>query len=250
MHDLVVGLAILGIAFSALGIILRIVDKRFRKDVADTLLNVALFAIMWHVFIYLMILTGHIQHLPNLYNKGIPLYYLIAPCLYLYVRYRLHPPKRLPARIYLHAFPFAFGVVDILPYAFASSVEKEALMHRLVDNISTGFEHEYGFVPQHWHYIIKLSLAFVYLMLQWRTLFRLDREEAGTPGRVVTELYSFTSLYTLFLVLQVGMVFNIVFNRVQSTYILQDSAQLIWVSCAYLVFSAWICLGPLLRRTK
>lgn len=250
MNTLVIGCAIIGIAFSTLGIILRIVDRRLRWDVANTLLNVGLFAALWHVFIYLMILTGYIRHLPDLYNKGIPLYYLIAPCMYFYVQYRLYPPRDFPKRVYLHAIPFVFGLVDIMPYALASQAEKQALMERLIENISTGFAHEYGFVPQHWHYLIKLSLAFLYLMLQWRLLFRVDREETGTPARVVFELYLFTVIYTLFIVVQVGMVLNIIFNRIQSTYILKDLSQLIWISILYLLLSVWICLSTFLRRTK
>ena len=250
MQSLVNLFAIGGIAFSALGILLRLVDRRLRRNLADILLSVALFAIMWYVFIYLMILTGYITRIPNLYNKGIPLYYLVAPCAYFYTRLKLYPAERLPRHWYVHAIPFVLGLVDIMPYAWASYAEKQALMERLVADIRVGFEHEYGFIHQQWHYVAKLLLAFVYLMAQWRLLFMVDTGETEISSKLLFSMYLFAIIYSLFVAVQVSMVLNILFNQVQASYILKDAGQLVWVSGLYLLFSIWICVGPGIRRMK
>jgi len=250
MDRLVIIFATMGIAFSALGIVLRLTDKHHRRDIAELLLSVALFAIMWYAFIYMMVLTGHIRYIPNLYNKGIPLYYLIAPCAYFFVRIKLDPTKKLPRYWYLHLLPFLFGLVDIIPYALASASDKQALMERLVENIRVGFEHRYGFIDQQWHYIVRLSLAFVYLLAQWQLLFMVDLEETRLSRRLLVSLYWLSIIYSLFIAFQLSMVLNILFNRIQASYILKDAGQLIWLSGLYLLFSIWVCFGPRLRRQK
>ncbi|WP_262245403.1 hypothetical protein [Parapedobacter soli] len=240
---------IVGIIFSALGIVLRVVDYRRKQDVAALVLSVALFAVSWYAFIYLMILTGSVVHVPNFYNKGIPLYYLIAPCMFFYVKLRLRQIHKLPRYWYLHLAPFVFGLVDIMPYALTSSAEKQALMVRLVTNIRTGFEHEYGFINQQWHYIIRLLLAFAYLLAQWRALFMADTEDGVISRRLLFSLYTLTIIYSLFIAIQVGMVMNILFNQLQASYILRDADQLIWIGGLYLLFSLWVCFGPRLWRS-
>ena len=249
IHHAVVGFAISGILFSLLAIFIRIIDTRMRRDWAEILLSIALFSLMWFVFIYLMILTKYITHIPNLYNKGIPLYYLIAPCMFFYVKLRLRQIHKLPRYWYLHLAPFVFGLVDIMPYALTSSAEKQALMVRLVTNIRTGFEHEYGFINQQWHYIIRLLLAFAYLLAQWRALFMADTEDGVISRRLLFSLYTLTIIYSLFIAIQVGMVMNILFNQLQASYILRDADQLIWIGGLYLLFSLWVCFGPRLWRS-
>src|SRR5690606_25969516 len=249
MERWVIVFAVLGILFSALGILLRIIDGKQRQDLSELLLSVALFAIMWYAFIYMMILTGYVAHIPNFYNKGIPLYYLVAPCVYFYARMKLHRKYKLPRYWYLHLLPFVLGLIDIIPYALASTAEKQALMARLVTNMRVGFEHEYGFIHQQWHYVIRLLLAFIYLLAQWRLLFLADVDEDDAPKGPLFSLYTLTVIYSLFIAIQVRMVMNILLNRVEASYILGDYHQLIWVSGLYLVFRVWVCVGARSRHS-
>lgn len=247
MGTLVIVFATMGIALSALGIVLRVIGNQRRHDLAELLLSVALFAIMWYAFIYMMVLTGYVTYIPNLYNKGIPLYYLIAPCAYFYVQIKLNKTHKLPRFWYLHLVPFCFGLVDIMPYAMASTAEKQVLLEQVSANMRMAFEHEYGFVDQQWHYAIRLVLAFVYLLAQWRLLFMADADD-GVQRRLLFSLYALTVIYSLFIALQVSMVLNVLFNRIQASYILKDADQLIWVSGLYLLFSIWVCFGARFRR--
>lgn len=250
IHHAVVGFAISGILFSLLAIFIRIIDTRMRRDWAEILLSIALFSLMWFVFIYLMILTKYITHIPNLYNKGIPLYYLIAPCSYFYVRIKLYPVVNVPGYWLLHAIPFVFGLIDIIPYLLVSEVEKQAFLADLVEHINLGFEHSYGFIDQKWHYIFKLALAVLYMLAQWRLLFMADATSYRyTPG-LRFSLYSYTLIFSLFVLIQLGMIFNILFNRRQAAYILLDYNQLFWISLLYLLFSLWLCIGPYTTRRR
>jgi len=250
MHALVVTFAVIGIFLSMLGIALRLFYGKGFRNTAELLLGVALFAIMWQVFIHLMILTHQIVNVPNLYNKGIPLYYLAAPAFYFFVRLRLQLEHKLPRYWFMHLIPFFFGLIDILPYVFVNDSEKVAFLARLIVDTRLGYEHTYGFIPQQLHYILRLLLALIYLAMQWRMLFMTDRTESTVSSSVLTYLYFVTSFYTLFIAFQVGMFFNILFNRAQAGYILTDVDQLIWLSLLYVLLSFWICFGFMFRRTK
>src|SRR5690606_23659197 len=117
---------------------------------------------------------------------------------------------------------------DIMPYAMASTAEKQVLLEQVSANMRMAFEHEYGFVDQQWHYAIRLVLAFVYLLAQWRLLFMADADD-GVQRRLLFSLYALTVIYSLFIALQVSIVLNVLFNRIQASYILKDADQLIWV---------------------
>lgn len=250
MYNLVVGFAAGGILFSFICILLRLIDKRLHRNLAEVLLAVALFSLMWFVFIYLMVITGYIQYIPNLYNKGIPLYYLTAPCLYFYVRLKLYPAQGLPRYWFLHLLPFFFGLIDILPYMLISYEEKQAFVLRLAQNPSLGFRHEYGFVNQQWHYVLKQLLSILYLMAQWRLLFMADATAHPYAPRLRFMLYFYTLFFSLFTLLRLGMVLNILLNKPQAIYILQDLNQLCWISGFYLLFSIWICFSPYTMRWR
>lgn len=251
MEVLVIGFGICGIGFSLLAILIRLLDRRIRQDIAEILLSIALFAFMWFIFIYLMVITGYIRHLPYLYNKGIPLYYLSAPCLYFYVRLKLYPVPRIPIRWFIHTIPFFVAMVDIVPYMLISQAEMDQFLAEMTHNISMTVRHDFGFIDQEWHYFIKLTLALSYLLAQWRLLLLADAMDYPYKPRQRINLYSFTILFTLFNLIQLAMVLNLLFNPNQVNYILKDYDRLFWGSMIYLLFSIWLCVGPyLLMRQR
>src|SRR5690606_22130717 len=199
MHSLVITFAIMGMVLSTLGIAFRVFNGNVRRDPAEVLLGIALFAIMWQVFVHLMILTQQIVKIPNFYNKGIPLYYLVAPAFHFFIRMRLQLDRKLPKYWYIHLIPFVFGLIDILPYVFVDNSEKVAFLKQLIIDPRLGYEHEYGFVHQEVHYILRLFLALIYLVMQWGALFMTDSTDSPVPSSTLKYLYFLTSLYTLFI---------------------------------------------------
>ena len=154
---------------------------------------------------------------------------------------------RIPRYWLLHALPFLFGLVDIIPYMLTSMSEKQAFMLKLTQNISLGFEHRYGFINQQWHYILKLTLAVIYLFAQWRLLFMADAMGHAYSRGMRFNLYGYTLIFSLFTLLKVGMLFNILFNRQQASYILMDPGKLFWISVLYLLVGIWLCVEPYTR---
>lgn len=235
-----ISLAISGIVLSILGIFFRLTNPARRKKKAELFLCIMSAAMLWHVFMFLIILTGWILQVPNLYNKGIPFYYLIAPCAYLASRYTLFPKEKLHSLWWLHLLPFLIALIDIIPYALASSKEKYNLLKLVVSDLQMGFNHSYGFIEQKWHYIIKFLLAFCYLMAQWRLLYLQEEHVPPIDKKARTYILSFTALYSPHLLLQGSVLLNIFFNIEQGSHIIRDAKQLIWVSIFYFTFSMWM----------
>src|SRR5690606_20584884 len=114
---------------------------------------------------------------------------------------------------WIHGLPFLFGLIDIIPYVLVGADEKQAFLTDVTHNISLTVEHNYGFIHQQWHYIVKLILSVIYLLAQWGLLFTADAVGYNYKPRQRVTLYSITVFFSLFIILQIGMVLNLLFNR-------------------------------------
>lgn len=232
--------ALSGLSLSVIAIIrlfyftIRYSDRRIRLI---TLLALASF---WHAFIYALIFTGFIRAIPEWYNKGIALYYLIAPCAYFFVLFSLFPRLKWPRYAWLHLLPFVFGLIDAIPYALASIEEKKALLELVVSDMQMGVRHEYGYIDQKWHYIAKFFMAFIYLIAQWRLIYLHDMELSSISVASRRNVVYFSIVYSGQLLLQGGMVLSLLFNSTQSSFLMQDMDQLTTISFFYLMLSGWL----------
>lgn len=232
--------ALLGLFLSAMAIIgffyftVRFKDRR--------VLFISLFAIasFWHAFTYALIFTGFIRAVPEWYNKGIGLYYLIAPCAYFFTLFSLFPRLKWPRYAWLHLLPFVFGIIDAIPYAMASIEEKTALLEQIVHNMKMGVQHEYGYIDQQWHYIAKFFMAFIYVIAQWRLVYLHDMEFSSVSFAVRRNVVYFSLVYSGQLLLQGGMVVSLLSNSMQSSFLMQNMDQLTTISFLYLILSCWL----------
>ncbi|TJY61347.1 hypothetical protein FAZ19_22270 [Sphingobacterium alkalisoli] len=176
-----------------------------------------------------------------MYNKGIPFYYLTAPCSYYYTLLLLYPGARISRYWYLHLIPFVFGLIDIIPYTLASAQEKAQLLALVVSDIKMGFRHSYGYIEQKWHYILRFGLSAVYLVAQWRLLYIYDpRENSRFQVRWPLAI-SFAVIYSLQILLQGTLVMTVLSNELQGTFLLRDINQVIWISLFFLLLTLWFC---------
>lgn len=232
--------ALLGLSLSVTAIIgfcyyaIRFRDRRV------LLITVLATASFWHAFTYALIFTGFIRAVPEWYNKGIGLYYLIAPCAYFFVLFSLFPRLKWPRYAWLHLLPFVFGVIDAIPYAMASIEEKRALLEQVVYDMQLGVRHEYGYMEQKWHYIAKFFMAFIYVIAQWRLIYVHDMEFSSISVAVRRNIVYFSLVYSGQLLLQSGMVVSLLSNSTQSSFIMQNMDQLTTISFFYLILSCWL----------
>src|SRR5690606_13798465 len=232
--------ALLGFSMSVIAILGLVYLTIRRKDRRFLLITLVATASFWHAFIYALIFNGFIRAVPEFYNKGIPLYYLIAPCAYFFVLFSLFPRIKWPRHMWLHLLPFVFGLIDAIPYALASIEEKRALLEQVVYDMQVGVRHPYGYIDQKWHYIAKFFMAFIYLIAQWRLLYLHDMELSPISVASRRNVEYFSIIYSGQLLLQGGMVLSLLSNSTQTSFLMQDLDQLTTISFFYLMLSCWL----------
>ena len=140
------------------------------------MLGIVLAAIAWYsLMIYLMI-SGEVSNFPNLYNKGNPIYYLFAPCSYLYVRLSLSKNKRLQRYDWLHFIPAILGLIDIIPYMLKSAEEKQHIVNLIAQDPKWNFEYNYAFITHRTHNVIRGIQQIIYIVFQCHLLIKFYNE--------------------------------------------------------------------------
>ncbi len=210
---------------------------------ANLLLSIAVFALAWYAMMYVLVISGIIRQVPDLYNKGIPLYYLIAPCCYLYLRFSLYPGRKLIGRDIYHFLPALLAVVDILPYALATREEKLQLLDQISADVSKTYQHSLSLIPQQYHYIFRLIQAGVYIFLQWQLLARFPswRERSLELRKW---LYHFTLLITLLNLLQALIMTGIVLFPGSAGHLLHHSMPVVGMCIVFFLMSVLLFFKP------
>lgn len=210
---------------------------------ANLLLTIAVFALAWYAMMYVLVISGIIRQVPDLYNKGIPLYYLIAPCCYLYLRFSLYPGREFARRELYHFLPALLAIADVLPYAFASREEKLQLLDQISTDASKTYQHSLSLIPQQCHYIFRLIQAVVYIFLQWHLLVRFPswRERSQELRKW---LYNFTMLITLLNLLQALIMAGIILFPGSAGRLLHHSMPVVGMCIVFFLMSVMLFFKP------
>ena len=168
-------IAIIGSIFILFLVIVKLLlfggDKRYLK----LLLSTAIIGVICYDFIYLLTNSGLVAQYPLLYNMGLPLYYLIAPCFYLYIRGSLNPRYATFQRKHLWHFIIAIpALISIIPYNFADADTQQWVVSQVEKNVKFAFiRSEYIVNPLHW-FTFPFS-ALLYSVMQLRFAILLSK---------------------------------------------------------------------------
>ncbi|MFD1630088.1 helix-turn-helix domain-containing protein [Pseudopedobacter beijingensis] len=147
-----------------------------RKLWVNLMLGIVLAAIAWYsLMIYLMI-SGEVCNFPNLYNKGNPLYYLFAPCSYLYIKLSLSKNKKLHKYDWLHFIPAALSIIDLVPYMLKSPEERQYIVDLVAQDPKWNFQYKYAFLTHGTHNIIRAIQQIIYIVFQTQLLIKFRNE--------------------------------------------------------------------------
>lgn len=169
----------------------------------NRLLGTVFFGMAWFNMVILLVFSGLFLKVYWLAGWGIPLYYLVYPCAYLYVRQVQRGENALTRRDLWHFLPFLVAFADLLPFNLGFYKEKHIFAHNILTDLNQIYRQDVSFVlPLHLHFYLRPAVALTYLVFQWRQLFR-GRGRASR--RMFQWLAVFTSFLTLFLVLLCGL---------------------------------------------
>lgn len=175
------------------------------------LLGIAFIALVWYGITYLILNTGKLIEYPFIYRIGCPLFYLIPPCFYLYIRSTLNGTDRYRSRDLLHFIPVILALIDISAYYFGMSAEeKMAEIVRVQKSPILVFDTGAGFLPAISHFYFRSIQSIIYLFVQWRLIiYTRKRLSAGVNWKWILMLSLFeTFMYAGNLALTVFGIFR------------------------------------------
>ncbi|MET0395016.1 MAG: AraC family transcriptional regulator [Chitinophagaceae bacterium] len=220
-------------------------QSRFLRH-ANRLLGLVIFPMAWYALTNLMLKTGWMYKVPDLYAVGSPLYYLVGPCSYLYTRTIVMDESRFRKWDWLHFLPAILHCIELLPFYFSDAAIKKQAIESLAYRFNGSRQ-----VPALWHHAARPVHVIIYLVFQWLFLFKaLNRRNSyaiheAIFGKIRYWLFSFTALIT---VVVIGVVVQLFLSaRVLDAPISFFAAN--WhmripISFAFFAVSAYLFLQP------
>lgn len=238
-----VSLSIIGTIFIFLVVIVKLFVYGGHKKQLSILLLISVTGIAWYALIYLLTNSGEIRNYPLLINKGLPLYYLIAPCLFLYIRGSLDESfSKIKRKDFLHLILIMPAIIDILPYNLLSIAEQKLIVDRIATDVNFAFSRsKYIVDPLHW-FAFPVS-AFVYTCFQLNLIYKASKSKSITHKNVVW-LYFFTAICAALFLGMLAVNFSVL-NNVNKAWFILNESHLIFLLCfCLLVLSFLFFLNP------
>jgi AraC-like DNA-binding protein len=183
--------------------VLLFVQARRYQLHANRLLSMIIFPMVWYAFIYLLIKTGAMSDVPGLFKAGSPLYYLIGPCSYLYVRSVIMGENRFRKWDWLHFLPAILHIIDLIPFYLTDAATKKQVILAIGRNFNESYPKGSGLIPAVWHVLFRPVHVLIYLVLQWKLLISALNMKNNYAiqeqvfSRLRTWLFSLTGLLTI-----------------------------------------------------
>lgn len=162
----------------------------------NILLSISLFGIMWFVMIFLLTTSGDIQNYPFLYNKGLPLYYLILPSFFLYLKGSIdYRQSQFRIGHLWHIVPVLPALASIIPYNLLNADQQRQVVMEMVSDMKLLFNPN-PYIVSNWHWIFLPTLACIYCIFIF-TNIRKSQKSSNLPQKAVIWLYIYTAVLTL-----------------------------------------------------
>jgi AraC-like DNA-binding protein len=145
--------------------------KKREQAFTSRLLGFILLALGWYAMVYLLIITRLLIQLPYTYRILSPIYYLIPPFSYFYVRSILGGETRFRKSDWPHFILAAINFIDLLPYYFSSSEYKQGVTEAVANNLLKSYQVSSGIFPDVIHFVLRPVQGIIYLLFQWHLLY-------------------------------------------------------------------------------
>jgi AraC-like DNA-binding protein len=150
--------------------------ERALRSYADILFALFFLFAAWCLVIYFAIYYGWIVNTPHLYKTAAPIYYLLPPLTYLYVRAVLFNEKKFSSKDIWHFIPFVLIFFNYVPFFILPGIEKSMILQSAIKNNSTTYLNQVGIVPERVSLIFRILQILIYLFFQWRLIFQLKKD--------------------------------------------------------------------------
>lgn len=213
------------------------------KAYLSFLLSLSITGIIWYALIYMLTNSGYIRNYPGLFNKGLPFYYLIAPCLYLYIRGSLNEAHAVFHKAdLLHLLLTIPAIISVLPYNLLDHATQQVVVNKVVDDVQYVMaDHPYIVGPWHW-FAFPLS-ASIYTFLQFRITFKASKLKLK-PTYIINWIYAFTGTCGFIFLGMVGINLTVLLHINDAWSILHESRMVIMLCVSMLILSGMFFFNP------
>lgn len=218
---------------------------------ANRLLSIMLFSIGWYGFMYILLQTRGLESVPVVFRLGSPLYYLVAPCAYLYVRSIILDESRFRKWDWLHFLPAIFHFAELIPFYLSDMETRRQAVQAVIRDFSTGFEKGSGLIPSLWHFILRPLQGIIYLAFTWGLLAHaLSKKNhyniaADAFGRIKKWLFFFTGFMSLLYTgLCVRTILGLINVHAGLPIVLNNGPMHVIMALAFFVHSIYLFFTP------
>lgn len=228
----------------------------FRKPQPEAYLSKLLSGVLVIVglstFNYMLLLSGLMKLVPWWYGYGIPLYPLVPPFAYLYVKGSIYRQSGLKKQHYLHFIPSMICLVAMLPFYFGDGAEKVKAVNAITGNLNYVYYYKTGLIPPIWYFICRPLQSMIYQVLQCRLVYLLVFKPAALglkkqrrQKKVTNWLLSFVSVQgiinTTVLILTVIAYCNL---SLKFNFVTTTKTPMVWESVLFFLLSLILLFTP------
>ncbi|OKS85389.1 helix-turn-helix domain-containing protein [Mucilaginibacter polytrichastri] len=240
------------LCFILTGVILFFFRKPQPEAYLSKLLGGVLVTVGLSTVNYILIVSGMMKLIPWWYGYGIPLYPLIPPLAYLYVRGTIYRESRLKKQDYLHFIPNMVCLLAMLPFYFAGSAEKIKAVNAITQNVNYVYYYKTGLIPPIWYFICRPLQSLVYQVLQCRLVYllafrpgTLALKKQLNPKKITNWLVGFV-LFQAVINIGVSILTVIACSNLslQFNFIGTTKTPMVWESLLFFLFSLVLLFTP------
>lgn len=231
-----------GIFIFFLIVVLLILFSKNRRYL-NLLLSIGIGGIIWYAVIYLLSVTGNIRYYPGLFNKGLPFYYLIGPCFYLYIRGTIYPKYAIfRKRDLLHLLVAIPAIFSILPYCLLDDATQQSVVDQIAKDPNYSFS-DAKYIVGAWHWFTWPLTALIYAIFQFylikdasRALNLVKKNIKWMYGITIICIVTFSMLLTVDLA--------VLFNKSSAEVILSSGNMVVFLYGCFLVLGGAFFVNP------
>lgn len=236
-------LAVIGAIFILALVIVKLLLYGRNKSYLNFLLAVAITGFVWYAMIYLLTNSGQLVHYPFLFNKGLPLYYAIGPCLYIYIRGSLdHAYSGFRRVDLLHLLLLIPALISIFPFNLLGDAEQREIVNRVVSNLHYAFSDE-KYIVEPYHWLTFPASASIYTFLQFRIAY-LASKRTPKNSNTINWVYFFSGISGIIFLGMLAVNITIMRNEKDAIYILHNSKAVIFLCLCLLALSVMFFVNP------
>ncbi len=169
-------------AFHGLMAISILIFKNKTLQSANLLLGINLLGISMVAIVITVVESGLILEVPHFYRLPSPLYYLMFPAAWLYVKLIITDRTRLEKTDYLHFMPAFIHLIEMIPFYLKSADEKLIEINDAINQHIDIYAHREGWLPPFAHNMIRGLMAIIYAFAMWRLIRKSNLYKHATSS--------------------------------------------------------------------